>query len=387
MARVAVLGGDVYFPVTGDGVRDYAQCFTEALQRTGLVTADLFWWSRSGMWTHVPGDPQRFRSGRLSDIWPILPRFDAVIVQYDVFRYGRRGFVPWLPARLLHLKRRAPHLRIAVMLHELHLPFHTWRWEIKKGWQRVQHVGFRLAADVLFCSVEAWVDELQQRMPQRPVVHLPVGSNLPDRRHTREWERVRLGADGQTLVVASFGTDDSPWRLYDYTTYALNRMARAGHRVLFLNLGGNTPILQGIDEAVRAIRPGFLSNTALAEMIAASDLLLAPLADGVSTRRTTAMAAFQQAVPVLGTCGSSTDGVLRTAEGALRLVPVRSPTRFGDAAVCLAGDADLRRRMGEGGRELYQRSFDWPITAVRALSALGLAHAAPSNQPDRAACR
>ncbi|HEY7294539.1 MAG TPA: glycosyltransferase [Dehalococcoidia bacterium] len=372
---MAILGGDVYFAVSGDGVRDYSLRFTQALQESGLARADLFWWSRSGDWTKMPDDPDASPSAVSRQVWRGLRTYDAVIVQYDVFRFGRRGFVPWLPARLLWLKHSAPGLTIGVMLHELHLPFHTWRWEMKKAWQRIQHVGFRLAADVLFASVEPWVAELGARRPRRPAVHLPVGSNLPDRRQAREAVRTQLGANEHTVVLCAFGTDDSPWRLYEYTAHAVNRVARSGRRVLFLNLGGNTPELRGLDAGIPAIRPGFIPADALAGMIAASDIFLAPFADGISTRRTTVMAAFQQGTAVLGTWGSHTDRILRMAPESVCLTPVGDPAAFAAEAVALAADPERRHALGTAARRLYERSFDWTVIASRAVQALGLATA------------
>ncbi len=370
-ARIAIVGGDVYFDVSGDGVRDYSLRLTEAIEASGLAQADLFWWSRSGDWAKTPGNPTAFRSSAPVDIWQVLRSYHAIVLQYDVFRYGQRGFVPWLPLQLMRLKHANPNLRIGIVFHEFHLPFRTWRWELKKAWQNVQHIGFRFAADVLFSTVETWVSELRTRRPHRSTVHLPVASNLPDRRHAREWERVRLGADRNTIVMTAFGTDDSPWRLYDYTVYAVNQVAGTGQPVLFLNLGGNTPNLNSLDESIRVVKPGYISETALAEMIAATDIFLAPFADGISTRRTTVMAALQHGVAVVGTKGMYTDGLL-TETPAMRLAPTADPDEFGRIAVQLARAPEQRERLGAAARELYRQCFDWPILAHDLVAALDL---------------
>ncbi len=382
-ARLAIVGGDVYFDVAGDGVRDYSLRLTEAVEASGLAQADLFWWSRSGKWTKIPGNPAAYRSSAPVDIWRALRAYHAIVLQYDVFRYGQRGFVPWLPLQLMRLKHADSNLRLGIVFHEFHLPFRTWGWEMKKIWQDIQHVGFRLPADVLFSTVETWVSEIQMRRPHRPTVHLPVASNLPDRRHAREWERLRLGADRTTVVMAAFGTDDSPWRLYDYTVYAVNQVARTGYPVLFLNLGGNTPDLDSLHDSIRVVKPGFITETALAEMIAATDIFLAPFADGISTRRTTVMAALQHGVAIAGTRGMYTDALL-TATPAMRLAPVGDPDEFGRIAVQLAGAPEQRERMGAAGRELYRRSFDWCVLARNLIAALDLpaqAASAPAEIP------
>jgi glycosyltransferase involved in cell wall biosynthesis len=81
------------------------------------------------------------------------------------------------------------------------------------------------------------------------------------------------------------------------------------------------------------------------------------------------MSALQHAVPVLGTDGHLTDRVLRESNG-LRLVPVAQRDRFAEEAARLAGAADERRALGDAGRGLYARRFDWPVLVDRLLDLL-----------------
>jgi glycosyltransferase involved in cell wall biosynthesis len=382
MFRLAVVGADVSFPVQGDGVRDYSQRLARALHDAGAGEVDLFWLSREGVCSRTPADPTKFRSSAGCDLWQALRDYDAVILQYDMFRYDLRGFAPWLPWQLWRLRRARPNLKLAIMLHELHPPFRGWKWWLKYRWQVVQQAAMQFSADVTFAAVDAWVAELVQRRPQRPSRHLPVGSNLPDRRHAREWERLRLGAGRDTVVIASFGTDASVWRMLDYVVHAVNRVAACGHRVVYLNLGGNTPKVAGIDPDVRMVRPGFLPAEALAEMIAAADIFLAPFADGVSTRRTTLMAALQQGVAIVGTDGPLTDPLLRDATEALRLTPVHDPDAFARAAVALAASPAQRISLGQAARQLYCERFDWAVTARTVIAALSADLCMPTTLPN-----
>jgi glycosyltransferase involved in cell wall biosynthesis len=117
-------------------------------------------------------------------------------------------------------------------------------------------------------------------------------------------------------------------------------------------------------------RPGWLSDEDLAAAIAAADLFLLPLADGVSTRRTTLMAALQHGLPVVATRGPLTDRELLDAGDALRLVPVARTDLFAATARELAQAPAARVRLGEAGRALYERAFAWESTAARVLRAL-----------------
>jgi glycosyltransferase involved in cell wall biosynthesis len=120
---------------------------------------------------------------------------------------------------------------------------------------------------------------------------------------------------------------------------------------------------------VRLIEPGRLEASDLARHLAAADLFVAPFVDGVSTRRTTLMAALQHGLPVVGTDGRLTDGVLRSSH-ALTLVSVDDRQGLSDAARGLAGDPGRRHALGAAGRELYERAFAWPVIAATIVAAL-----------------
>jgi glycosyltransferase involved in cell wall biosynthesis len=120
-------------------------------------------------------------------------------------------------------------------------------------------------------------------------------------------------------------------------------------------------------DGVHTQRPGELPPAELASLVAAADLFLAPLVDGVSTRRTSVMTALQHEVAVVGTDGPLTDSVLRG--DALELTPVGDVDAFASAAERLAVDPERRAQLAAAGRSLYERDFDWPVLA-RELAAI-----------------
>lgn len=333
-----------------DGIRDHGLCLAEHLNTMDGVEARL---------ADAIGPRTR---GMLSDA-------DALIVEYQPFAYGRWGFAPWLPARLLALRARRRRPRIVLITHELYVPMKGWRLTLMGAWQRAQLAALRSAADVVCVSIEAWTERLRRARPRRRTEHLPVGSNLPDRSASRKRERDRLGADDDALVIAAFGNTHES-RLLDYVPTAVNAVASEHEPVIFLNLGADSPRLEGIDSAVEVIEPGRTSAEAVAGALAASDLFLGAWADGASTRRTSLMAALQHGLPVVSTQGISTDPLLCAADDALSLVPVGRSDLFAEVACRIALDRDVRRRMGAAARDLYRLRFDWPVTARRLLELL-----------------
>ena len=355
-----------------DGIRDYTRRLVDELGREGTFQPRLIYRRPTGGWT----GPARGRAMRSAGIPRDVRDADVVLVQYNPFWYGRRGFAPALPAFLWNLRRLRRRPVIGLMVHETFVNPRNLRWAVMGAWQRGQLHALLAAAEVRFCSIERWAEQLRHALPRRDVHHLPVGSNLPDMSHLREESRASLGVDGDTTVIACFGLRH-PERLQDHTMGAANAIARAGRRVLLLNLG-NGPCDVHFAGRVTVRSPGFLEEEPLAALLSSSDLFLAPYLDGVSTRRTTVMAALQHRIPVVGTSGYLTDRAFSDASSALALVPVGQADAFVAEASRLADDPDERRLRGDAGRRLYERQFDWPVITSRLVEQLQRPTGSPS---------
>ena len=347
-----------------DGIRDYTLRLLSELETHEGWDVNLALRALGGGWEDPPGAaPTR--------AMPVsVRRADAVLLQYNPFSFGRRGFAPRLLVELarLRLTRRRP--LVAVVVHETFVDMKNWRWALMGAWQRLQLRAVRALTDVQLCATEAWVGRVARGGRGAGVHHVPVGSNFPDRREHREEERGRLGVDGDTFVLACFGLLD-PGRMGTLVRQSADAVAGSGRTVLVLNLGSGS-VNDEVTGPVRVHTPGFLDDESVARMLSAVDVFLAPYEDGVSTRRTTVMAALQHELAVVGTDGPFTDGLLRDAVHALRLVP---PERFGDAVAALAASPEDRRALGLTGRELYESHFDWPVIADRVLEIVAAAEA------------
>jgi glycosyltransferase involved in cell wall biosynthesis len=327
-----------------DAIREYSRRLVEALTATGAVDAEL-------------------RLGGLA-----RAQAAAVVLQYNPFSYGRWGFAPQVPIALARLRLAPRRPKLAVMVHEAYVPMEGMRWTLMGAWQRAQLFAIRLSAKVIFASSGPLAERLARLRPARPTHHLPVASNLPDHRSERGRARSALGADAETLVLTAFGTGH-PSRSLDLVAAAANPLAQASRDLLLLNLGAGTPPIPGVDPSIRVHAPGLSPPGELASALAATDIYLAPFEDGVSTRRTTLMAALQHGLPVVGTDGELTDDLLRAN---LALTPVDRPDLFAAAVAELANDAGVRAQAGARARRLYEQSFDWPVIANHLLVALGL---------------
>jgi glycosyltransferase involved in cell wall biosynthesis len=106
----------------------------------------------------------------------------------------------------------------------------------------------------------------------------------------------------------------------------------------------------------------------LAGYLEACDLFLQPYPDGITSRRTSAMACLSAGRAVVTTSGHLTEPLWKES-GAVVLADVSNPTGFAEAAVRLLRDRAERTRVAESGRRLFDSRFDVAHTVAALLAA------------------
>lgn len=288
---------------------------------------------------------------------------DVVILPYNPFMWGYRGVAPRLVRDVFELRRRPVRPRIALVVHEPFVEIVDAKTLLLGVWQRFQLQALIRLCDHLFASIEAWTERFGRN---RRAVHLPSGSTLPDARARREELRASLGVD-QALVVATLSTGN-PAHLHSFVEQTLSALWASGTDVVFWRLGAGAPEV-AVPSGTPEFAPGRLTLDELAAYVAATDLLLAPFVDGVSTRRTSFTGGLCEGICVLGTTGPLTDPLL--LDSAIELVDVRAPSLFVERAVELAHDHAMRAAAAASGRQFFESELAWPVLAERFLREVG----------------
>jgi glycosyltransferase involved in cell wall biosynthesis len=307
--------------------------------------------------------------------WNILPIIEAdnpdwVLLQYNPFMYGRWGLNLQLPEVMHRIKRVSPGTRIAVMYHEMYVPPITWQFAVMTTWQRWQLQRIGQAADVLFCSIQAWTVALQRRFPSKPVHHLPVGSNIPMSKITRVEARARLGINHAVCVLGVFGTMH-PSRMLGWVREAAERVCATGRQVLVLYIGPNGDVMQQAMGKIPLIADGPLSSEEVSWRLQAMDVYLAPFHDGITTRRTSMTAALLHELPVVTTDGPLTDDILRQENGnSLLLADVTDSDAFCSHVVALIENENQREVLAAAAKVLYERVFEWKVITKSLVMAI-----------------
>jgi len=351
-----------------DGVADYACRLGAALSPTGpaLLVGLAAGGAPGGDEGVCPPEVARVELASWRELWRRRrePAFadGTPLVQYVPQLYAGRADAVWLLMWLV--AARFQGRRVVVTLHEYAVP----------AARSVRRVAARLilpvvAALVGTVSTHVVVTiDLNRRRLRRwlfwkagRIALVPVGSNIPAgaRREART-------ASGPPVVCVIFGqpaamsvpalTAVGRWAA-DHAEQVRLRWIGRSHGEILDCWSGRCGFQADLIEII-AGRPASDVSAALAS----ADLFIAPLADGVSSRRTTVAAALAHALPIVGTRGPSTDAWLAEF-GACALADVGDDAGLVTRLDALAKDAPARRAMARAARALFDNRFAWEAIA------------------------
>lgn len=357
-----------------DGIGDYTARLAAELSRTSTVS----------VLTGKTRDPAPIpdvevvpcfspeKPGSVAEIVPFVRerKTDWLLLQYNPFSFGRWGLNLHLPRAVAAALRSSPGTRLALMVHEPFVPLTSWKFVIMSVWQRWQLWRLGHAASAVFFSIDPWVGRFRSWFGRRPVVHLPVGSNMPRVAISRGEARERLRLQEETLVLGLFGSLNAT-RMPGLIRQTVEQLRRKGREVTLLYIGPDVAVARAEFPGLCLIANGAASPEEVSRRFAAMDVCLAPYIDGISTRRTTLMTALQHGIPTVGTHGALTDELLLQSNGqAFLLADVRVPDEFSQAVLKVAGERELRDRLGAGAHALFERMFTWERIAGHLLQSL-----------------
>jgi len=305
----------------------------------------------------------------LGDLEELQP--DYCIIQYDPYSYGARySFNPFLPALAGLIRARLRHTRLAAVIHETFAAPDNARRALMSAWQRAQLFALGRSCHLLVFVIEAWARRFARWFPGTKVVHVPVGNNIPAVPGDRDALRAKLDISPDRLILGWFGRAQ-PTRRVDLVLEAVRGAERAGVSPCVLHVGvGADSAREGL-AGVDARITGLLSPADVSRHLAAMDVYLAPIADGVSTRNTSMVSALAHGLPVIGTLGEATDSVLREQHAkALLLVDIARGESFAEPAAALASSPARRAELGAGAAAFASSTFGWDVIGTQIREAL-----------------
>jgi glycosyltransferase involved in cell wall biosynthesis len=253
--------------------------------------------------------------------------------------------------------------RVWVMFHEVAVPWGSW-WEWKRNTlavvTRLMAALLVTRADRVFVSIPSWEPLLRTIAPRCPeATWLPIPSNIPTRvppgatPNVRRQFSIREGSK----VIGHFGTYGA--LIAPLLKPTVLKLLKAEPRRVALLVGrGSDAVARDLatDPAVagRVMGTGPLDGADVAAHLLASDVLVQPYPDGVSSRRTSVMAGLALGVPTATNDGPLTEPLWRESRG---VELASSPDGLAAAAEAVLGDAAHAAAVAERGRLLYEQRF------------------------------
>lgn len=300
------------------------------------------------------------RVDRLLEPFPVPRR---LIVQWVPHGYGYRamnvGFCLWL------WRRAMTGDRVEIMVHEPYLTFWEGSWS-----QTAAAVVHRLmtailmrAASRIWIAIPAWESMWAPYRFGRnvPFAWLPIPCSLPEPAAQQVQSiRAQFARNGACLV-GHLGTYGAP--VTALLIGVIPRILRLPGAPQFLLIGcgshefRNHLVSREPSMAAAIASTGSIDERTLAAHIAACDVMVQPYPDGISSRRTTAMAGLRFGVPIVTTRGRLTEKLWDETRS-VKLSAVGDEAALTDNIGALLSSGDARRCLGAAGRALYFEYFD-----------------------------
>jgi hypothetical protein len=283
-----------------------------------------------------------------------------VLVQYVPHAFGWKGgnlpFCLWLWLT----RDRSPW----VMFHEVAYPFEAGDRLGRRALATVNRMMAHLvsrAAHRAFVSIPAWRRDVESlAVAGTSIEWLPVPTTVPVIGDPVAAAAVRSRYSMGRLMVGCFGTFGAQIRAHLHECLPL--LGNQSDCSILL-IGRHSDAMAGElasrhpHLATRLHATGALTAEEVSVHIHACDVMLQPYPDGVSTRRTSAMAALAHDRALVTTTGALTEAFWALDHAAL-LVPAADSAALAASVAALLADPMRRAQLGARAAELYRSRFD-----------------------------
>lgn len=305
--------------------------------------------------------------------------YDFINIQYVPNMYGWNGvnFSLFLFYLWTWLKRK----NIFTYCHEVALPFsfRCWYWFPFAIFNRLLYTFVVFFSKRVGLPVKYWKDRSANIFfwIRKKFILIPVFSNfktieLPETERQKLKKRFDIKEDEKILF---FLGGVHPSKLVGYVIDALDYTLKKGHRVKLVCAGFQTEMVLDFLKSDqqhlknKIITTGIIPEKALMQLLSISDIYLCPYADGISTRRTSAMIGMQSGHSIVSTYGHNTDTKLFARKKDVLLL-ARSREEFLEEVEFLLNDKSEREELGRRMRQFYENNFSLDIVVDYYLNIL-----------------
>lgn len=361
MAYWQIITGE-YPPVRG-GVSDYtgqvARALTESGEQVTVYVPRCIGSPRPNYDRGVRIEELKSNFG-FRELWTLRNRVtkadpaSIVLIQYVPHAFGYRAlnlpFCLWL----VSLRKRA----LWIMFHEVAFPIsarQTAKHNLLGLIQNLMAAVASRSASRILVSTTAW-----QRLLPKKCDCLPVPSNIPVVERGMDAVNVKSQYAPGSSLIGHFGTFNSS--IADLLFQIIPAVLLASPQANMLLIGPGSiefsreltaanPSMAGRIRGTGSLEPSLLSIH-----LAACDVMLQPYSDGITTRRSTVMAALSHGKPVISNAGHLTEPIWHETQ-AVVLCNNTSPAKIAAKVITLLNDSHSRREQGTVALRAYNSHF------------------------------
>jgi glycosyltransferase involved in cell wall biosynthesis len=359
-------------PPVVDGIGDHAALMAESLAAMGhsvtcLVPSGTNYADISGVAIKPSWSPKVATSVIDSIVEAVRGGIDVVYIHYNPFCYGKWG----RNLALLSLRKRiravSPAIKLAVMIHERHVPLWPWRFTIMSAWQRPMYASILKQADQVFVSTGPWMNDIEHMVrPGVDVTCVPIGSSAGQPRISRTEARAQRNLPDDVTVVGVFGMPHVSKGVDGLAAILSKTAAEVGPLTLLAVGGIGKSIPDGIS-GVTVVRTGILDARGVSDAFMCLDAFLCPFSDGISTRRSSMTVALAHGIPVVSNVGDSTVALFEEGGEYASAFTLAADTSESALTAALTKQLSNRHdwdRRSHAARALYRDVFSYEVTGM-----------------------
>jgi glycosyltransferase involved in cell wall biosynthesis len=359
-------------PPVVDGIGDHAALMAESLAAmvhfvTCLVPLGTNYADIPGVAIKPSWNPKVSTSVIDAVVEAVRGGIDVVYIHYNPFCYGKWGCNLALMNIRKRIKEVNPKVKLAVMIHERHVPLWPWRFTIMSAWQRPMYASILKQADQVFVSTGPWMNDIEQMVrPGVDVTCVPIGSSAGQPRISRTEARATRHLPEDVTVVGVFGMPHISKGVDGLAAILSKTAAEVGPLTLLAVGGIGKAIPDGIP-GVSVVRTGILDARGVSDAFMCMDAFLCPFSDGISTRRSSMTVALAHGIPVVSNVGDSTVAVFE--EGGDHASAFTLAVDTSESALTAALTKQLSNlhdwdRRSHAARALYRDVFSYEFTGM-----------------------
>lgn len=287
---------------------------------------------------------------------------DQIIVQWVPYLYNRRGW-----NFMLYYVLRGVKAHVTTVVHEPWVELDNFKHVLLGPLQRASLLSLCAVSTDVVMGIQKWRRYLGPYIASEKLRCVPIGSNVPIEKLTNRQKnelKKEIGIPNDCPVVLSIapqGTGKNIGLVAETWEQLQFHHPEVRWLIVGCDLSRVERLCGNLSSKNRIICPGFVSLKQLSHFIQLGTVCFAPFVDGISARRTSAIAAIDHGLAVVSNRGHLTDDIFTGSESPVVLAEANAKAYATALLACMANSNHFDAERSTGFSRKY---FDWEKIAA-----------------------